>query len=214
MELTGEYVIPVPREEVWKALNDPEVLKACVPGCEEMEKTSDTEFTAVATLKIGAVKAKFKGSVTLSDMDPPNGYTITGQGQGGVAGFAKGGAKVHLSDAPDGAGTVLTYVADAQLGGKLAAVGSRVIQGVAKKMADDFFSRFSAALSGEGETQAGAPTKEGAAVPASSSTAPAPAAPAAPLPQATEAGPVTGRDLVFLVIGAVIGSLAVLAFSG
>ena len=148
MDLTGEYTIPATRQEVWDALNDTEVLKVCVPGCDEMEKISDTEFTAKITAKIGAVRAKLKGKVELSDVDAPNGYTMTGSGQGGVAGFAKGGAKVMLSNAPDG-GTLLKYEAKAELGGKLAAVGSRVIQGVAKKMADDFFGAFARQLGGE-----------------------------------------------------------------
>ncbi|NQU57785.1 MAG: carbon monoxide dehydrogenase subunit G [Rhodospirillales bacterium] len=148
MNLTGEYIIAASRLDVWAALNDPEVLKVCVPGCDEMEKVSDTQFTAKVTMKVGAVKARLKGNVELSDIDAPNSYSISGQGQGGVAGFAKGGAKVSLVDAKDG-GTVLHYEATAELGGKLAAVGSRVIQGIAKKMADDFFGKFAAHLSGE-----------------------------------------------------------------
>lgn len=148
MDLTGEYTIPASREAVWAGLNDPEVLKVCIPGCDEMEKTSDTEFKANITAKIGAVRAKLKGEVTLSDIDAPNSYTISGSGKGGLAGFAKGGAKVSLRDGPDGS-TILTYHAEADLGGKLAAVGSRVIQGVAKKMADDFFGKFARVVSGQ-----------------------------------------------------------------
>ena len=158
MDLTGEYIIPATRQEVWDALNDADVLKVCVPGCDEMEKVSDTEFSAKITAKIGAVRAKLKGKVELSDIDAPNGYTMTGSGQGGIAGFAKGGAKVALSDAPGG-GTVLKYEARAELGGKLAAVGSRVIQGVAKKMADDFFGAFARHLSGEVEEAPAATAK-------------------------------------------------------
>lgn len=153
MDITGEYTIPAAKQDVWDALNDPEVLKVCVPGCEEMEKVSDTEFNAKITAKIGAVRAKLKGEVKLSDIDAPNSYTISGSGKGGVAGFAKGGAKVSLADAPGG-GTILTYEAQADLGGKLAAVGSRVIQGVAKKMADDFFGTFARVVSGEVEEAA------------------------------------------------------------
>ena len=107
MTMTGEYQLPAPQQTVWEKLNDPAVLKACIPGCEELDKTSDTGFQAVATIKIGPVKAKFKGNVTLSDLDPPNGYKISGQGEGGVAGFAKGGATVKL--APKDGGTLLTY---------------------------------------------------------------------------------------------------------
>lgn len=151
MDMTGEYRIAAPRAKVWAALNDAEILRQAIPGCDEIEKTSDTSFTAKVTAKVGPVKASFGGKVTLSDMDPPNGYTITGEGSGGVAGFAKGGAKVTLVD--DGAGTLLTYAVDAQVGGKLAQIGSRLIDGTARKMAEDFFSRF-AALVAEGEVVA------------------------------------------------------------
>lgn len=147
LTMSGEVQIPASREEVYKKLNDPEILKACVPGCESLEKTSDTEFQAVSVMKIGPVKARWKGKVTLSDLDPPNGYKITGEGEGGVAGFAKGGASVHLSDA-DG-GTLLKYDVEAQIGGKLAQLGQRLIAGAAKKMADDFFVKFGAAASGK-----------------------------------------------------------------
>lgn len=144
MDLTGEYRIPAPRDLVWAALNDPEVLKTCIPGCQELSKTSDTELVAKVVAKIGPVKATFGGKVTLSDLDPPNGYTITGEGQGGAAGFAKGGAKVRLEPADGGAATVLHYSADAQIGGKLAQIGSRLVEGTAKKLADEFFSAFAA----------------------------------------------------------------------
>ena len=144
MTMTGEYQLPAPQQAVWEKLNDPAVLKACIPGCEELDKTSDTDFQAVATIKIGPVKAKFKGKVTLSDIDPPNGYKISGQGEGGVAGFAKGGATVKL--APKDGGTLLTYNVEAQIGGKLAQLGQRLINGAAKKVADDFFQKFAAAV--------------------------------------------------------------------
>ncbi len=146
MTMTGEVQLPAPRETVWAKLNDPEVLKACIPGCEELQKVSETEFQAVATQKIGPVKAKFKGRVTLSDLDPPNGYRISGQGDGGVAGFAKGGAAVKL--APTDNGTLLRYDVEAQIGGKLAQLGQRLINGAAKKVADDFFQRFAVAVGG------------------------------------------------------------------
>ncbi|HVY98988.1 MAG TPA: carbon monoxide dehydrogenase subunit G [Dongiaceae bacterium] len=145
MDMTGEHQINAPRAGVWAALNDPEVLKQSIAGCEELAKVSDTEFQAQVTAKVGPVKAKFNGKVTLSDLDPPNGYTITGEGQGGAAGFAKGGAKVHLEDAAAG-GTLLKYEVHAQIGGKLAQIGSRLIDGAARKMADDFFSAFAAAV--------------------------------------------------------------------
>ena len=144
MDFTGRYVIPAPADAVWAAINDPEILKYCIPGCEEIEKTSPTDFIAVATLKIGPVKAKFRGKVALSDLDPPHHCKLTGEGQGGVAGFAKGEAEVVLSEADDG--TVLSYVAKATVGGKLAQIGQRLIDGAAKQIADDFFGRFTKAL--------------------------------------------------------------------
>ena len=144
MTMSGEIQLPASRDVVWQKLNDPEVLKATIPGCESLEKTSDTSFQAVAVTKIGPVKARWKGKVTLSDLDPPNGYRINGEGEGGVAGFAKGGADVKLSD-KDG-GTLLTYNVEAQIGGKLAQLGQRLINGAAKKMADEFFQKFAAAV--------------------------------------------------------------------
>ena len=140
MEMTGEQRIAASREAVWQALNDPDVLRQSIPGAETVDKVSDTEFAATVTAKVGPVKAKFKGNVTLSDIDPPNGYTISGQGQGGAAGFGKGEAKVSLAE--DGGDTVLSYAVTASVGGKLAQIGSRLIDGVAKKMADDFFTSF------------------------------------------------------------------------
>ena len=156
MDMTGEYNISASRQKVWEALNDPEVLKASVPGCETLEKVSDTEFTATVMAKVGPVRAKFKGRVTLSDLDPPNGYTISGEGQGGAAGFGKGGAKISLTT--ENGGTVLRYEANASVGGKMAQIGSRVVEGVAKKMADDFFSTFvEQVTSGGGVAEAAAP---------------------------------------------------------
>jgi len=145
MTMTGEVPLAAKREDVWAKLNDPAVLKACIPGCEELNMLSDNEFEAVAVNKVGPVKAKFKGKVQLTDLDPPNGYKISGQGDGGIAGFAKGGATVRLSDGPDG-GTILSYDVEAQIGGKLAQLGQRLINGAAKKMADDFFARFAEAV--------------------------------------------------------------------
>ncbi len=144
LELTGSYELPVPREAVWEALNDPEMLKRCIPGCEELEKTSDNGFRAAAVAKIGPVKARFKGSVELTDIDPPSGYRIAGQGDGGIAGFAKGGAVVKLE--PSEAGTTLHYSVDAQIGGKLAQLGQRLVAGTAKKLADQFFEAFAKAV--------------------------------------------------------------------
>ena len=146
MEMTGERRIPASRQAVWDALNDPEILKQCIAGCESLDKTSDTEFSARVTSRVGPVTAKFTGKVELSDIDPPNGYTISGEGQGGVAGFAKGGAKVQLAD--DGDGTLLSYEANGTVGGKLAQIGSRLIDSTARKMADDFFDKFAEAVGG------------------------------------------------------------------
>ena len=140
MEMHGERRIPAPREAVWARLNDPETLKECIPGCQSVEKLSDTEFTAKVRAKVGPVSANFSGKVTLTDLDPPSGYTISGEGTGGVAGFAKGGAKVTLEE--EGGETVLRYGVQAQVGGKLAQIGSRLIDATARKMADQFFSKF------------------------------------------------------------------------
>ena len=146
MEMSGESRIPASREKVWVALNDPAVLKASIPGCQALEKTSDSEMTATVQAKVGPVKATFNGHVTLSNIDPPNGYTITGEGKGGVAGFAKGGADVKLT--PDGEGTLLAYRVNAQVGGKLAQIGGRLIDATAKQMADQFFTAFAANVVG------------------------------------------------------------------
>jgi carbon monoxide dehydrogenase subunit G len=145
MDMTGERRIAAPRQAVWDALNDTTILKASIPGCESLEKTDDTHMKAVAAVKLGPISARFNGAVTLSDIDAPNSYTITGEGQGGVAGFAKGGAKVFLTDAAaDGAGsTVLKYEVNAQVGGKLAQLGARLIDATAKQMAEQFFTKFS-----------------------------------------------------------------------
>ena len=140
MEMKGEYRIPASRLVVWEALNDPEVLKAAIAGCEELERDSDTGFTAKVKAKVGPVSARFSGIVKIVNPDPPNGYRIEGEGTGGAAGFAKGGANVVLVE--DGSDTVLSYEANASVGGKLAQIGSRLIDGTARKMADDFFSKF------------------------------------------------------------------------
>ncbi|MEJ1157114.1 SRPBCC family protein [Prosthecomicrobium sp. N25] len=156
MQMNDSQRIPAPRQAVWAALNDPAVLRACIPGCESLEMTSPTEMTARVTLKVGPVKATFGGKVTLSDIDPPNGYRISGEGSGGVAGFAKGGATVTLAeDGPDA--TVLTYAVDAQIGGKLAQLGARLIDSTAKKLAGEFFETFAATVGGPSPAEAAAP---------------------------------------------------------
>ncbi|WP_434622265.1 SRPBCC family protein [Azospirillum sp. B2RO_4] len=140
MDMSGSHRIEASRDAVWAALNDPEILRQCIPGCEEVVRQSDTEMTAKVVAKVGPVSAKFAGKVTLSDLDPPNGYTITGEGSGGAAGFGKGGATVTLAD--DGGATLLSYTAKAQVGGKLAQIGSRLVDATARKMAEEFFARF------------------------------------------------------------------------
>lgn len=169
MDMTGEYRIAAPRERVWQALNDPDILKRCIPGCETIEKVSPTEFTAKVTAKVGPVKASFTGAVTLSDLDPPRGYRITGEGKGGAAGFAKGGAEVKLEE--DGGATILRYTASAAVGGKLAQIGSRLIDGTAKKLSDEFFGNFAQLLS-----TAEAPAGEAPATAAKAAAVPAGAA--------------------------------------
>lgn len=151
MEMSGEYRITASREAVWDSLNDPEVLKSCLSGCERLDKISDTAFEGVVTFKVGPIKATFKGAIKLSEVDPPNAYVISGEGKGG-AGFAKGSAKVQLND--DGGVTVLRYTVDARLGGKLGQMGGRVVDPVARRMADDFFGKFAEAVGGAPESGA------------------------------------------------------------
>jgi carbon monoxide dehydrogenase subunit G len=163
MDMTGEYRIAASRDKVWEALNDPEILKQCIPGCELLEKTSPTEMNGKVVAKVGPVSAKFGGKVTLSDIDAPNGYKITGEGSGGAAGFAKGGAVVTLAE--DGDGTLLTYKVEANVGGKLAQIGSRLIDGAARKMAGEFFAKFAAVVGPPPPAADGSPAPEPAAKP-------------------------------------------------
>lgn len=155
MEFKGRYLIPASPEKVWNALNDPQVLRQCVPGCERMDKMDDTHFSAAAVLKIGPVKATFNANIELDDLDPPRRCTLRGEGQGGVAGFARGEAEVVLS--PQAGATELSYTAQASIGGKLAQIGQRLIDGAAKQIADDFFVRFAAAVASAPEPVAEAP---------------------------------------------------------
>jgi carbon monoxide dehydrogenase subunit G len=166
MDMSGEQLIPLQQGQVWDALNDPQILMACIPGCESINQVGDNQYAIQMTAAVGPVKAKFSGNLTLSDIDPPNSYSLAFTGSGGAAGFGKGGARVTLS--PDGLGTRLVYSAYAQVGGKLAQMGSRLIDGVAKKMAEEFFARFNATLkpAAEPEPQAAAvdaavPPKDG-----------------------------------------------------
>jgi carbon monoxide dehydrogenase subunit G len=145
MEMTGEQLIPLPQQRVWEALNNPEILKACIAGCESMERVSDTEYKVTLSAAVGPVKARFNGKLLLTELNPPTSYSLAFEGSGGAAGFGKGGAQVRLS--PEGNSTRLSYSAKATVGGKLAQIGSRLIDGVAKKMSDDFFVKFNQTLS-------------------------------------------------------------------
>ena len=146
MEMTGEQLIPASQNQTWAALNDPEVLKACVPGCEAIDKVSENEFAVLMTARVGPVSAKFKGKLSLADLNPPHSYSLSFEGQGGVAGFGKGSAQVSLAAEADG--TRLSYRVKASVGGKLAQIGSRLIDAAAKKIANDFFSAFNAKVAG------------------------------------------------------------------
>ncbi|MCC7426817.1 MAG: carbon monoxide dehydrogenase subunit G [Alphaproteobacteria bacterium] len=205
MDMTGERRIPAPRQKVWDALNDPEVLKASIPGCQTIERQSPTELTATVGLKLGPMQVRFNGKVTLSEIDPPNGYTISGEGQGGVAGFAKGGAKVALADAEDG-GTLMRYSVSAQVGGKMAQLGARLIDSTAKSMADQFFERFAAQVAPPAPAPAAV-----AAAPEAAAPPPAPAPAPAPVPAPAPSG---GVPTAVWVIGVIILVLAALYLGG
>lgn len=203
MDMTGEYKIPAPREKVWEALNDPEILKVCIPGCQEMSKESDTELSATVKSKVGPVSATFKGKVTLSDVDAPNGYKISGEGTGGVAGFAKGGAEVSLAD--DGDGTLLNYTATGQVGGKLAQIGSRLIDSTAKKMANEFFGKFAEVVAAENAAPEAAQEAETSTAPAQETAIDTPAA--APAQSGGGISPVVWVGGLIIAVVIVLGFL-------
>ena len=176
MQMKGEQSIAAPRQKVWEALNDPAVLAQCIPGCQSLDRDGDSRFVAVAEVRIGPIGARFKGNVELSDIDAPNGYTITGSGSGGIAGSAKGRARVRLADAPGGA-TVIAYEVEAEVGGRMAQLGGPIIDATARNLAGKFFQKFGEVVSGS----AAAPAVAGAAAvaapaPASAQTAAAPLA--------------------------------------
>lgn len=197
MDMSGEYRIPASRETVWAALNDADILKQCIPGCETVDKTSDTEFTARVAIAVGPVKAKFTGKVTLADLKPPESYTISGEGQGGVAGFGKGSASVRLeAEAP--AQTVLRYTAQASVGGKLAQIGTRLVDATARKLADEFFGRFAAVVGAPAPVAEMAPVPQPA--PSATADTPAPTAPVAP-PSRPALSPLVWIPLLIVVIG-------------
>ena len=164
MEMSGEQFIPLPQQKVWEALNDPEILKSSIAGCDTIDRISDNEYKVALTAAVGPVKAKFAGKLALSDLNPPHSYAIAFEGSGGAAGFGKGGARVNL--APEGTGTKLAYTANAQVGGKLAQVGSRLIDGVAKKMAEEFFAKFNQTIAPTpAEAAPGAPVSRARRIP-------------------------------------------------
>jgi carbon monoxide dehydrogenase subunit G len=206
MQMTGQQRIAASRRRVWEALNDPDILKRCIPGCQSLEKEGGDRFRATVEVKIGPIGARFNGAVSLSDLDPPNGYTITGEGQGGTVGFAKGGAKVRLAD--DGEGTLLSYEVDAQVGGRLAQLGGPIIDATAKQLAGKFFEQFGAVVGGAAPAAAGAPAA--AATAPTAAAAPAATAPARTSVAATAAAPVGGLPLAWLlavVVAALVGYL-------
>lgn len=180
MQMTGEERIAAPRAKVWEALNDPAVLRQAIPGCQSLSQDAPDKLSAVVEVKIGPIGARFNGAVTLSDIDAPNGYTITGEGQGGMAGSAKGGAKVRLTD--DGAGTLLTYEVNAEVGGRLAQLGGPIIDATAKQLAGKFFKKF-------GEIVGGTPAAEAPAAVAATSAASSGSAAPVPAPQYVAAAP-------------------------
>jgi carbon monoxide dehydrogenase subunit G len=160
MELIDTHTLPVPQQRAWEALNDTEILRACIPGCESIEADGENAYAVAMTASVGPVKARFKGRMNLTDIDAPNTYTIVFEGQGGAAGFGKGTAKVNLEPGDDADSTRLSYTANAQVGGKLAQIGSRLVDGAARKIAGEFFKRFGAQLAGGGETDAPAQPAE------------------------------------------------------
>lgn len=198
MEFHGEERIAAPRAQVWQALNDPDVLKAAIPGCEDLTKLSDTEMEATVKAAVGPVKARFKGHVTLSDIQAPQSYRLSGEGKGGAAGFAKGGAAVQLTETGPNE-TLLQYQATAQVGGKLASIGARLVDSAAKKLTAEFFANFRAQVEGAGVAAEEAP--ELAEIPPGQEAAPPPPAPG------TEAEP--ARGLPPLVWGAGVVALVV-----
>lgn len=224
MELTGEHRIPAPRQRVWEALHDTEILKACITGCQELELNDDGTMKAKVTAKVGPVKATFNADVAIVNSNPPQSYTLQGEGKGGVAGFAKGAADVSLAE--DGEETILTYDAKAQVGGKLAQLGSRLVDSTAKRYAADFFTKFSEIVGG-GEA-ASEPEVAAAPEPASAPVAPvAPAAaPAAAMPAAepavatpprpaapppSDAEPAQSKMWLWIGLAAVVVAIAIFA---
>jgi len=188
MEMLGNRRLGVTQQQAWEALNDPETLKKCIPGCDKFELTGENQYTVALAVKVGPVSAKFNGKVSLADIEPPNSYKLSFEGQGGAAGFAKGNAKVSLAPAENGAATTLSYTVNAQVGGKIAQLGSRLVDGAAQKLADDFFARFSEAVAAK-----------------------AGLAPVAPAPAAVPAVAARGPWVRYVAIALLVGIVAYLA---
>lgn len=203
MHMTGEQRIAAPRQRVWEALNDPETLRASIPGCQTLTKEGDDRFIATVEVKIGPIGARFKGDVSLTDLEPGKGYTITGQGNGGIAGSAKGSAKVQLSD--DGAGTLISYVVEAEVGGRMAQLGGPIIDATAKNLSAKFFSKFGEIVSGASEA-----TTAGSAAPPASAPAATPAPALTAAPRTSTAAPIaaSGGFPIAWVLALVCGVLA------
>jgi len=209
MKMQGEELIAAPRERVWEALNDPDVLKQCIPGCQSLEKEADDRLKATVAIKIGPIGARFNGAVTLSELDPPNSYVISGEGQGGAAGFARGSARVALAE--EGGSTRLTYTVDAEVGGRLAQVGGPIIDATAKQLANTFFKRFGASFTAQASVAVPAGASEpGQTQVSAPSTAAAPVAPATAFPPstATRSEPALLPWIVAVFLAALAGYLA------
>jgi hypothetical protein len=196
MQMSGEELINASQAKVWDALNDPEILRQSIPGCQSVEKTSDTEFAATVKVKVGPVSANFKGNVTLSNIDAPNGYTITGEGKGGAAGFGKGGADISLKEVDNG--TLLSYDVNASVGGKMAQIGSRLIDGTAKKLASEFFANFNELVSSDEQVAAVSETSISESGPDETAETPTPS----PAPDAEKAAaPDWMRPAILIPLG-------------
>ena len=209
MEIAGEYRIAASKQTVWEGLNDPEILRASIPGCESIERHSDTSLSAVVKIKMGPVRATFRGKVTLSDLDPPNSYTISGEGEGGVAGFGRGSARVSLADAEGG--TLLTYAADAVIGGKLAQIGSRLVDSATRKLSKDFFEKFAKEVEAAALVTPSSPAPAEAPKPAADpATASEPAAPVTSPAPGDASKPAALSGMAELSAGLVAVALAVL----
>jgi len=205
MNMSGEQRIAASRQRVWEALNDPDVLKQCIPGCQTLEKEADDRLRATVEVKIGPIGARFNGAVTLTDLDPPNGYTIVGEGQGGTVGFAKGGAKVRLAD--DGAGgTLLSYNVDAQVGGRLAQLGGPIIDATAKQLAGKFFDQFGQVVGAPAQPAGQAAAASAPAPGVAPTVAPAISRPAAAAPAARPTGAPVAWMLA-IIVAALVGYL-------